>query len=286
VEGRSLRESVAETVARALAEDGAFADATSAAVVPEAARARARLIAKTEGVLAGCAYAEEAFLRCDRAARLTWSARDAGRLRAGQLLLEVHGAARGLLAAERTALNFLQRLSGIATATARAVAAAGALQVLDTRKTAPGLRDAEKDAVRAGGGVNHRRDLSDQILLKENHFALSGLGYAETIRRALAAAGGRVVGAEARTVAEAEQALGAGAQYVLLDNFGAAELAAAAARLRARFPGAVLEASGGLRAESLAAFAASGLTRVSLGAITHSAPALDLSLLIEAEPAA
>lgn len=272
---------VDESVRRALAEDGAADDATSLAVIGPEMRARARLLAKAEGVLAGRAYAEEAFRKCDPAVALVWHAGDGQRVRPGQLLLEARGRARGLLAAERSALNFLQRLSGIATATARAVAAARPVQVLDTRKTAPGLRDADKSAVRAGGGVNHRRDLSDQLLLKENHFALSGLDYAATVRRALAAAGGRRVGAEARTAEQAAQALEAGAHYVLLDNFAPVALPAVCARLRARFPGAVLEASGGLRLEDLGALSGSGLDRVSLGALTHSAPALDLSLLIE-----
>jgi nicotinate-nucleotide pyrophosphorylase (carboxylating) len=281
VEAHALRESVLEVVGRALAEDGAAADATSQAVVPESARARAVLRAKETGVLSGCAYATAAFSLCDAAVDLKWLARDGNAVQPGQILLEARGQARGLLAAERTALNFLQRLSGIASLTAAAVAAAGALQVLDTRKTAPGLRDAEKAAVRHGGGINHRRDLEDQILLKENHFALSGLNYAATVRAARAAAGGRLVGAEARSRAEAEQALTAGADYVLLDNFSAAELSDVAGDLRRRFPKAVLEASGGLSAALLPQLAASGLTRVSLGALTHSAPALDLSLLIE-----
>lgn len=272
-----------DVVARALAEDRAEADATSLAVVPAGARARARLFAKEAGVLAGAEYAEAAFCLCDPLVRLQWRRADGQRVQPGDLLLEATGSARGILAAERTALNFLQRLSGIATLTARAVAAAAPVRVLDTRKTGPGLRDAEKAAVRAGGGVNHRRDLEDQLLLKENHFALSGVSYEETVRRALAAATGRAVGAEARSEEEAAQALAAGATYVLLDNFTPAELPAVVARLRARFPRAVLEASGGLRPEGLGVLARSGLDRVSLGALTHSAPALDLSLLIEAE---
>lgn len=286
MEACALRESVLVVVGRALAEDGAAADATSLAVVPDEARARAVLQAKQVGVLSGCDYAEAAFRLADPQVRLNWLARDGDGLRPGQIVLEASGRARGLLAAERTALNFLQRLSGIATITAAAVAAAGKLQVLDTRKTTPGLRDAEKAAVRHGGGVNHRRDLEDQLLLKENHFALSGKSYAETVRVARAAAQGRLLGAEARSLAEAEIALEAGADYVLLDNFSPAELPAAAARLRARFPRALLEGSGGLRPATLAALAESGLTRVSLGALTHSAPALDLSLLIEPEPRA
>lgn len=279
-----MRESVAEVVGRALAEDGAFQDATSRAVVPAEARARARLIAKEPGVLAGCAYAEAAFLRCDPDLALRWHSADGERVVAGQCLLEVSGRARSLLAAERTALNFLQRLSGVASVTARAVAAAGKVAVLDTRKTTPGLRDAEKSAVRAGGGINHRRDLEDQLLLKENHFALSGLPYAETVLKAKAQHPKKIVGAEARSESEALLALESGADYVLLDNFSAEALPQIVARLRARFPAAALEASGGLRPETLARLADSGLSRVSLGALTHSAPALDLSLLLEPEP--
>ncbi len=273
---------MAETVRRALAEDGAGADLTSQAVVPEAACARARLIAKQNGVFAGRAWAEEAFRQCDPELRLEWSVEDGDPVRTGAQLLLVTGRARGLLAAERTALNFLQRLSGIATATARAVASAGGVQVLDTRKTTPGLRDAEKAAVKAGGGRNHRRDLEDELLLKENHFALSGLDYAETVRRARAAYPSKRVGAEARSVEEAALGLTAGADYVLLDNFAPEALAKAVATLRRAHPHAVLEASGGLRPERLAHCSAAGLTRVSLGALTHSAPALDLSLLLEA----
>ncbi|MFQ5750052.1 MAG: nicotinate-nucleotide diphosphorylase (carboxylating), partial [Planctomycetota bacterium] len=166
--------------------------------------------------------------------------------------------------------------------TARAVEHAGGMAVLETRKTLPGLRQAEKDAVRSGGGVNHRRDLADGLLLKENHFALSPLGYEETVARARDAAGARKVGAEARTLKEARAALRAGADYVLLDNFPPGELGAVAAALRREFPAAVLEASGGLQPDQLETLAASGLDRVSLGALTHSAPACNFSFLLEA----
>lgn len=278
-------ESVREAVRRALDEDAASADVTSLAVVPAAATARGRIVAKEAGVLSGQAYADAAFRRCDPAVILHWYRGDGARLGPGDLILSCSGSARGLLAAERTALNFLQQLSGVASAAARLVAAAGEVRVLDTRKTTPGLRDAEKAAVRHGGGGNQRRNLADEVLLKENHFALSGLGYAETVRRARAAAPGKVVGAEARTEEEAAAALAAGADYVLLDNFPLAGLAAVATRLRARFPRAILEASGGIGLHNVARLRGSGIDRVSSGALTHSAPALDLSFYLEPSPA-
>ncbi|MCH2102113.1 MAG: nicotinate-nucleotide diphosphorylase (carboxylating), partial [Planctomycetes bacterium] len=190
--------------------------------------------------------------------------------------------ARGLLAAERTALNFLQQLSGVATVTAQAVAEAGGdFVVLDTRKTVPGMRDAQKAAVVSGGGINHRRDLKDQLLLKENHFAFSGRSYSETVAVAVAAAQGRAVGAEAQTLDEAHAALAAGATYVMLDNFDPAGLPAAVSSLRMQHPNAVVEVSGGLTPERLAVLRSAGIHRVSLGALTHSAPALDLSMLFD-----
>ena len=195
--------------------------------------------------------------------------------------MECSGLARGLLAAERTALNFLQQLSGVATLTAEAVVVGGELQVKDTRKTTPGLRDAQKAAVSAGGGNNHRRDLEDQILLKENHFALSGLAYGETVEKAVASANGKDVGAEAQDLEEALLALAGGVTYVMLDNFERSTLADAIGKIRKQFPDAQIELSGGLKPEDLAQLSDWGVTRVSLGALTHSAPALDLSFLFD-----
>lgn len=276
-------ETVAETVSRALAEDFAQEDASSLAVVPQEARACAKVIARADGVLAGRAYAEEALRQCEEGITQHWSAQDGSVIHHGQEVLRCEGSARALLAAERTLLNFLQQLSGVATATASAVARAGSLSLLDTRKTTPGLRDAQKAAVVAGGGVNHRRDLADQLLLKENHFALSGLPYAETVAKARRACADKILGAEAQTLREAHHALGAGADYVLLDNFSEQDLPAVVQELRAAFPQAILEASGGITWETLPAFAASGVDRVSMGALTHSVIALDLSLLLEAQ---
>lgn len=285
--GEEAAKAVAATVAAALAEDRAAEDASSLAVVPAEARARAVLRARSEGVLSGTAYALEAFRQCDPAADLRLHRDDGARLQPEDLVLEVEGSARALLAAERTALNLLQQLSGVATLTARAAAAAGSgLKVLDTRKTVPGLRDAQKAAVRHGGGVNQRRDLADELLLKENHFALSGQGYGETVRAAVAAAGGRVVGAEAEDLEQARAALAAGADYVLLDDFPPAALREAVEALRAEFPQAELEVSGGYTLERLPELHGLALDRVSLGALTHSAPALDLSLDLQPLPAA
>jgi nicotinate-nucleotide pyrophosphorylase (carboxylating) len=277
--GEPVPEAVRRVVAAALAEDRADEDASARAVVPADRRAQARIVARASGVLAGCAYAQEAFRSCDPQAEVRLLRGDGDAVVPGDVVLEASGRAVALLAAERTALNFLQQLSGTATATAAAVAAAGgAVAVLDTRKTVPGLRDAQKAAVRAGGGRNQRRDLADELLLKENHFSLSGLDYAETVRRAVAGAEGKVVGVEAESLDEARAALAAGAHYVLLDDFPPAALADAVATLRGEFPEAVLEASGGLTPARLPEIAKTGVDRVSLGALTHSAPALDLAL--------
>ncbi len=284
----SAAEAVSATVAAALAEDCAEADATSLTVVPSKARARASVRARADGVLSGCAYAVEAFRQCDPQAAIELQLADGATVQPNEVILVVEGQARALLAAERTALNLLQQLSGVATLTAQLVAAAPAeLQVLDTRKTVPGLRDAQKAAVRDGGGRNQRRDLQDELLLKENHFALALGSYAETVEAAVSAAGGRVVGAEAETLEQARAALAAGADYVLLDDFGPTELAQAATALKAEFPKAVLEASGGYDLARLSELRDVAVDRVSLGALTHSAPALDLSLdLIPLPPAA
>jgi len=275
--------SIHELVSSALQEDRVHTDATTRAVVPLGARAKARIVAKAHGVLAGVDYAKAAFEQLCPDASLNWSAADGQPVVVGQLVFEAEGLAHGLLGAERTALNFLQQLSGVATLTAVAVKACqGEFQVLDTRKTVPGLRDAQKAAVLAGGGVNHRRDLSEQLLLKENHFALSGRNFGETVALAVQAAAGKQVGAEAQDLDEAQAALRAGAHYVLLDNFSREELRTAVPELRKEFPSAILELSGGLQADTLAEFVGLGIDRVSLGALTHSVPALDLSFLLDA----
>lgn len=271
---------ISELISLALAEDFAHQDSTSLAVVPVAAQCQAKMVARADGVVAGIDFAVEAFKQCDSKAVIQSLVVDGQSVGVGETMMMVSGSARGILAAERVALNFLQQLSGVATATGLAVAAANGVAVLDTRKTVPGLRDAQKYAVRLGGGQNQRRDLCDELLLKENHFALSGLDYAATVKKAVAAANGKVVGIEAETIEQAQQALKHGANYVLLDNFHGVHLVAAVRVLRKEFPKATLEASGGYTLETLPALADAGVDRVSMGALTHSASALDVSLLL------
>ena len=268
-----------ELIDRALAEDVGPGDVTSAAVVRADAVARARIDQKQPGVVAGLRVAEAVFRTVDPALR--WHPRvEDGSYRESGLVAEVAGPARSLLTGERTALNFLQRLSGVATLTARyvaAVAGTGAT-ILDTRKTTPGLRVLEKQAVVAGGGTNHRGGLYDAILVKENHAELAG-GVGEATRLALAAAArdGLPVEVECATLHEVDDALAAGIERILLDNMSLDELREAVARAGDR---ARLEASGGVNLETVRAIAESGVHYISVGAITHSAPALDLSLTL------
>jgi nicotinate-nucleotide pyrophosphorylase (carboxylating) len=269
-----------ELIDRALAEDLGSGDVTSLAVVPEDATARARIEQKADGVIAGLRVAEGVFRRVDPSLR--WHAHATeGEWREGGLVAEVAGSARSILAGERVALNFLGHLSGVATLTARyvrAVEGTGA-RILDTRKTTPGLRALEKQAVLAGGGHNYRVGLFDAMLLKENHEALGG-GVAEATRRALASAPeGMKVEIECATLDEVDEALGAGATSILLDNMTLEELRAAVDKTRGR---AESEASGGVTLDTVREIAETGVDWISVGALTHSAPALDLSLLLEA----
>jgi nicotinate-nucleotide pyrophosphorylase (carboxylating) len=268
-------------VARALEEDVGAGDVTTRATVPRATRARARITQKQPGVVFGLDAAEATFRALDPDAGFTRLAAE-GEWRDGGPVLEIEGSAAALLTAERTALNFLQRLSGVATLTARyveAVAGTGA-RVLDTRKTTPGLRALEKAAVAAGGGTNHRAGLYDAILIKENHAAMAG-GVGEAVRAARAAAPDVPLEVECRDLAEVDAALEAGAPRLLLDNMTPDQLREVVARVDGR---AELEASGGVTLETIRAHAASGVHFVSVGAVTHSAPALDLSLLLEPLP--
>jgi nicotinate-nucleotide pyrophosphorylase (carboxylating) len=270
---------VLDLIDRALAEDVGDGDLTTGAVVPEEARARGRIEQRAEGVPAGLQVAETVFRRLDPGLRWRAHAVD-GAWREPGFLAEVVGDAPAILRGERVALNFLGRLSGIATLTARYVRAVDrtGVRILDTRKTTPGMRALEKEAVRAGGGVNHRAGLHDAILVKENHAALVG-GVGEAARRALAdAPPGVSVEVECATLADVAQAIEAGVPRLLLDNMSPDELRRAAELVNGR---AELEASGGITLENVRAVAETGVDFISVGALTHSAPALDVSMLLE-----
>jgi nicotinate-nucleotide pyrophosphorylase (carboxylating) len=275
-----------DLIDRALAEDVGDGDATTEATVDADARGRATIIQKADGVISGLAVAEAVFRRLDPDATIERLGPEGEWRTAGAPVLRVEGSARALLTAERTALNFLGRLSGIATETAKVVRAVeeagGPARILDTRKTTPGLRALEKRAVADGGGVNHRAGLYDAILIKENHAAAAG-GVGEAVRRARAARPDLPLAVEVRDAAEIDAALEAGAPRLLLDNMTPDEIRAAVAQVAGR---AELEASGGVNAETVLVYATiEGLHYVSMGALTHSAPGLDLSLALEALPA-
>jgi nicotinate-nucleotide pyrophosphorylase (carboxylating) len=277
--------SLQDLVARALAEDIGPGDVTSAAVVPEDALGRARIVQKEPGVVFGLEAAAEAFRQAGAGELQRLVAEGEWHTFAPAEVATVEGPARALLAAERTALNLLAHLSGIATLTARfvrQVEGTGAT-ILDTRKTTPGLRELEKAAVAAGGGTNHRMGLHDAVLIKENHAALAG-GLAEAVRRARDAQPHLLVEVECRDNDEVAAALAAGAERLLLDNMSPSELReAVAARDAAAEPGRPvwLEASGGVTLQNVRDIAATGVDFISVGALTHSAPALDLSMLLE-----
>jgi nicotinate-nucleotide pyrophosphorylase (carboxylating) len=267
-----------EIVARALAEDLGDGDVTTAATVPAEARASALITQKAPGIVFGLELAEATFRALDFEVKIQRLVQEGVWRERGEVL-RVQGRARALLSAERTALNFLQRLSGVATLAARCVRAVegtGA-RILDTRKTTPGLRTLEKAAVAAGGATNHRAGLYDQVLIKENHAALAG-GVAPAVASARAAAPELLVEVECRTPAEVDEALGAGAPMILLDNMDPEQLRAAVKQVAGR---AQLEASGGVTLQTLREIASTGVDFVSVGAITHSAPALDLSLILQ-----
>ncbi len=275
-------QTLAGLVARALAEDVGAGDVTSQATVPAGTRAVATITQKAAGVVFGLDAAEATFRALDPDVALERLGPEGAWREPPAAVLRATGDARALLGAERTALNFLQRLSGVATLTARCVRAVegtGA-QILDTRKTTPGLRTLEKSAVAAGGGVNHRVGLYDMVLIKENHATLAG-GVGAAVRAAAAAFPDLPLEVECATLAEVDEALAAGATRILLDNMGPAELRAAVAHVAGR---ARLEASGGIGMRTLRVHAETGVDWISIGALTHSAPALDLSLLMEALP--
>ena len=265
-------------VAAALEEDDTKHDITTAATVLSDRRARCRLVARQSGVIAGLQLACNAFEQLDKAVTIRIDHNDGGKVRPDMPVMFLSGHARGLLSAERVALNFVQHLSGIASLTARyveAVAGTGA-HILDTRKTTPGLRLLEKYAVRAGGGLNHRMDLSSAVLIKDNHLAAvdGDIGVAVKRARGVAPAGIKVE-VECETLDQVKAAIGTGADVIMLDNMALLELREAVKLVDGR---AVTEASGGITLESVRRIAETGVNWISVGALTHSAPALDLAL--------
>jgi nicotinate-nucleotide pyrophosphorylase (carboxylating) len=272
-------QAIADIVAAALREDVGARDATTEATVPAGLSARAVFLAKQDLVLAGIDVALAAFRQRDAAIAWTPMVAEGARVAAGTEIGVLVGDARALLTAERVALNFLQRLSGVATVTRRFVdAVAGTrARIRDTRKTTPLLRRFEKYAVEVGGGVCHRDGLDSGILVKDNHVRLAG-GAAEAARRAVAAAGGLSIEVEIERLDQLEAVIAAGAQMVLVDNFTSDEVRAAVAQNRGRVP---IEVSGGVRLDTVRAYAEAGPDYISIGALTHSAPAVDISLEIE-----
>jgi len=269
---------VSRIVAAALAEDVGPGDVTTLATIPPDARCVALLNSRVEGVAAGLGVAMEAFRQLDAAVDITPHAYDGDAMGPGDRLLTIRGRARGVLTAERVALNFSQRLSGIATLTARYVEAVAGTKatIIDTRKTTPGLRQLEKYAVRAGGGQNHRFGLFDGALIKDNHIAASPDGVGGAILAARRGVPHSLrIEVECDTLAQVREAVEAGADAILLDNMDADKLRQAVAIIGGR---AVSEASGGITLQTVRAAAEAGVNLISVGALTHSAPALDLGL--------
>lgn len=272
---------LAAQVDAALREDIGSGDVT-ATLVPDAQRVRGAVVTREAAVLAGRAWAEETFRRLDPRVELRWHANDGELLVARQTVFDIAGPARAVLSGERTALNFLQLLSATATITRHfvdAVAGTGC-RILDTRKTLPGLRSAQKYAVRCGGGDNHRMGLYDQVLIKENHIAAAGslTGAIEAARRS---APGLKVEVEVESLAELEEALNAGPDIIMLDDFSLADMRAAVNRRNSRAAVVKLEASGNVSLEAVREIAATGVDYVSIGAITKHVHAVDLSMRLE-----
>jgi len=274
-----LSQDILRIVRQALAEDIGDGDVTSQCALPSDAIVRGEFVAKAEGVLAGLAVAQAAFELTDLCITFTPLAEDGARVACGQRLAIVVGPGVSILSAERTALNFLQRMSGIATLTRRYVDAVAGTRaiILDTRKTAPGLRVLDKWAVRLGGGHNHRLGLYDMVLIKDNHIAAAG-GITVAVQRVRAGAARHLpIEVEVKTLAELQEALAIEPKLsrLMLDNMSLEEMRQAVATTAGRVP---LEASGNVTLETVAAIAATGVDYISVGALTHSAPALDISL--------
>ena len=268
--------------ARALAEDVGAGDLTASLIDPQR-RARARVLVRESAVLCGSAWASAAVLALDPSATLTWHANEGQRVQPDQVVLRIDGQAQALLTAERTALNFLQLLSAVATHTASFVAAIAEVPgnravIVDTRKTLPGLRLALKYAVRTGGGTNHRIGLFDAVLIKENHIAAAGGVTAALLRAQALAAQAQFIEIEVETLAQLDEALSAGARMVLLDNMTFVQMRQAVALNAGR---AILEVSGGVNMDTVREIAATGVDRISIGALTKDVRATDFSMRFE-----
>ena len=274
------RAAVVEAVARAIAEDVLPLGDLTAGLVPAGRRATVDVVSRAAGVIAGRACAVEAFAQIDPGVAVSWLLPDGAAVAPDDVVATVEGPLRSILTAERTALNFLGHLSGVATLTRAFVAAVRAAnpstRVIDTRKTTPGLRALEKAAVRAGGGHNHRGSLSEAVLVKDNH--LGGATITEAVARARSQWPGRMVEVECDRLVQVDEAVAAGATVVLLDNMDAARVAEAVARVRAAGSDVLIEVSGGVSLATAPALAAAGADLLSAGALTHSAPVLDLGL--------
>ncbi len=277
-----------ELIRRALEEDGAETDITTLCTVPAEQQVRASIITRQAGVIAGLAIAAMTFRELDPQVSIELLVEDGAAVYAGQEVAYISGPARALLSAERVALNFLGRLSGIATLTSQCVRALEGTKarILDTRKTTPGLRSLEKEAVRLGGGHNHRFNLSDGVLIKDNHIkAAGGITSAVNLARGLAPHLHKIE-VECETLAEVQEALEAGADVLLLDNMPVETMRSAVALAHRLAPAVLIEASGsiGTNTAKLSAVAATGVDFISLGAITHSAPNFDVSMEFNKEP--
>jgi nicotinate-nucleotide pyrophosphorylase (carboxylating) len=280
----ALPEDLPEQVSRALREDIGPGDLTAALIDP-GTHARAHILCREAAVLCGCAWFEETFRQLDTQVRVRWQLTDGATVAPNTILCELQGPARALLTGERTALNFLQLLSGTATVThAYVEAVAGThCQILDTRKTLPGLRTAQKYAVRCGGGTNHRIGLFDQILIKENHIAAAG-SISAAVGHARAQHPGIKVEVETEDLAQLSEALSAGADIILLDEFSGDDQRRAVALVKAQGHPALLEISGSVRLDTVAALAATGVDYISVGALTKHVRAIDLSMRFEPAP--
>jgi nicotinate-nucleotide pyrophosphorylase (carboxylating) len=272
------RHAVVEAVSRAIAEDVLPLGDLTAALVPASVTAAVAIVSREQGVVAGRACSVETFAQIDPELVVAWQMDDGSEVVPGSVVAEVSGPLRSILIAERTALNFLCHLSGVASLTRRFVTAVGranpSTRVLDTRKTTPGLRALEKAAVRAGGGHNHRGSLSDAVLVKDNH--LGGVTIAEAVARAHRLWPGRMVEVECDRIDQVDEAVRARATVVMLDNMTPEQVAECVARVRAAGTGLLVEVSGGVSLETAPRLAAAGADLISVGALTHSAPVLDL----------